>query len=385
MKILMLSIFAPHFFNWTEQLKDSGHEIYWLDVFDSNTKVEKIDFVQQIIGWRYKWDYPGRYFIKKRFSILNNWINKVNQRDLAVLFEKIILDLEPDIVHSFVLQSGAYPINKVMQNYPNIPWVYSSWGSDLFYRSKDERELLRIKEVLPNISYLFTDCKRDFQIALENGFNGAYLGAFPGGGGYDLESYRKFEKRYNDRNIILIKGYQGVQGKCNIVLEALRGMQPELSEFEIIVFGANSLVNNFVREHRLDTWENFRLLNFIPHKSVMRFLGASRVYIGNSISDGMPNTLLEAIVMKTYPIQSNPGGATAELVEDGKGGLLIEDPSDPDEISEKIIRVLKHPEKIKKEIAYNNRKVRPLLDRKKIKKQILNNYNRIEEELKTIE
>lgn len=68
MKILMVSIFAPHFFNWTEQLKGSGHEIYWLDVFDSNTEVEKIDFAQQITGWRYKWDFPGRYFLKKKSS-----------------------------------------------------------------------------------------------------------------------------------------------------------------------------------------------------------------------------------------------------------------------------------------------------------------------------
>ena len=50
----MLSIFAPHFFNWTEQLRDSGHEIYWLDIKDSNTHVKQIDFVEQIIGWRYK-------------------------------------------------------------------------------------------------------------------------------------------------------------------------------------------------------------------------------------------------------------------------------------------------------------------------------------------
>ena len=54
MKILMVSIFSNHFFNWVKQLKNSEHDIYWLDVFDSNTKVKQIDFVKQITGWRYK-------------------------------------------------------------------------------------------------------------------------------------------------------------------------------------------------------------------------------------------------------------------------------------------------------------------------------------------
>ena len=55
-------------------------------------------------------------------------------------------------------------------------------------------------------------------------------------------------------------------------------------------------------------------------------MGKSLIYIGNSISDGMPNTLLEAIVMGVFPIQSNPGGVTEEIIKDGVNGLLINNP-----------------------------------------------------------
>ena len=48
----MVSIFSSHFFNWVKQLESSGHQIYWLDVYDSNTKVKEIEFVEKIIGWR---------------------------------------------------------------------------------------------------------------------------------------------------------------------------------------------------------------------------------------------------------------------------------------------------------------------------------------------
>jgi glycosyltransferase involved in cell wall biosynthesis len=65
-------------------------------------------------------------------------------------------------------------------------------------------------------------------------------------------------------------------------------------------------------------------------------MGESLIYIGNSISDGMPNTLLEALTMGAFPIQSNPGGVTEEIIENGKNGFLINNPESILEI-EKII------------------------------------------------
>ena len=116
----MLSIFSPHFFNWTQQLENSGHEIYWLDVYDSNTKVEKIDFVQQITGWRYKWDYPGRYFFKSKAPGLTKLVNRVNERKLEEVFEEKLREIQPDVVHSFVMFIACYPILKVMKKYPRL-------------------------------------------------------------------------------------------------------------------------------------------------------------------------------------------------------------------------------------------------------------------------
>ena len=53
----------------------------------------------------------------------------------------------------------------------------------------------------------------------------------------------------------------------------------------------------------------------LSHSDILTIMGKSLLYIGNSISDGMPNTLLEAIVMGAFPIQSNPGKVTEEIIE----------------------------------------------------------------------
>lgn len=70
-------------------------------------------------------------------------------------------------------------------------------------------------------------------------------------------------------------------------------------------------------------------------------MGQSIVYIGNNISDGIPNTVLEAMIMGAFPIQSNPGGATAEIIEEGNNGFLIHNPEDIEEIKKLILKRFK--------------------------------------------
>lgn len=384
MKILMISMSSNHFFRWTEQLRDSGHEVHWIDVFDSNIKVEKIDFTHQIIGWRNKINYPGRYFIKAKFPQIHNLINKINQRDLATQVEKSIYEIQPDIVHSFILQSAATPLLEIMNKFPNIKWVYSAWGNDLYFRQQNKVDCEKIKITLPKIDYMFADCNRDFIVAQKLGFKGEYLGTFPTGGGYDFGIYDHHTTLFDKRYTILIKGYQGKLGRCNNVLKAISELKKELRNFNITVFGGNNAVDEFVQDSELKTWNNFSLLYNIPHLEVLKLMGKSMIYIGNNISDGLPNTLLESIIMGAFPIQSNPGGATAEYIENGNNGLLIENPEDVNEIKNLIIEAIKNKKSLKRGVEYNFKFIKPKLEREYIKTQVLEKYKFMDWQLNSV-
>jgi hypothetical protein len=381
MKILMLSIFSPHFINWTEQLKGSGHQIYWLDVFDSNTKVKQIYFVEQIIGWRYKWDYPGRYFLKKNTPTLSRIINIFNERDLVEAFKEKLKEIQPDVVHSFVMHQAVFPIYEIMRANPKIKWVYSSWGSDLYFYENKGHAGRNIKKVMPRLDFMFSDCKRDYEIARRNGFTGEFLGVYPGGGGYDFEKTDELMKPLSERNIILIKGYQGKHGRCIEVLKAIQNIKFSLNDKKIVVFGAHSEVLDFASQTDLWFKDELEIFNKIPHYQVIELMGKAVIYIGNNISDGMPNTLLEAIIMECFPIQSNPGGATAELIAHGKNGLLIENPEDAEEIKGLIKEALNNEVKLKAAIKHNSTHIKPCLEREYIRKQVVEKYNAIEEQI----
>lgn len=378
----MVSIFAPHFFNWTEQLKDSGHEVYWLDVFDSNTRVEQIEFVYQIIGWRYKWNYPGRYFIKKNSPGLNRLINRFNERDLKAVLENKIQEIKPDVVHSFVMYLATTPVFEVMKNHSEIKWIYSSWGSDLYYYQNKSKHLKEMNLVFPELDFMFSDCHRDFLLACEHGFKQKFLGVFPGRGGFNFKISDPLITPFKERNTFLIKGYQGKHGRCIPVLEAILKLKTELKNYKIVVFGADIEVVEFVENSETKNWNNLVVLRKISELEVLKLMGQSLIYIGNSLSDGMPNTLLEAIIMGAFPIQSNPGGATAELIEDGRNGFLIEDPDDVDVIRGLIKMALSDEDRLKNAVAYNLQNIKPKYERNFIKEKVLMQYNLVEEQIK---
>ena len=336
----MVSIPSLHFFRWASQLEDSGHEVFWFDSTGMSAKVPRIDWMEQNAGWKLKWNYPARTFIKNKFPRLYRFIQSFNENKIEVEFEKYLQQIQPDVVHSFALYLSCTPILKVMLNYPDLKWIYSSWGSDLYYFQQQEAYLKDIKAVLPRVNYLFTDCQRDYEIAKKWGFQGEFLGVFPGGGGFDLERMQQYKLPFEKRKTILIKGFQGRSGRAIPVLQAIMELKAELQAYTIQVFGSDTATFDFLKNAPLNNWDNFVVTGKITQHAVWKLMGESLIYIGNSNSDGMPNTLLEAICMDVFPIQSNPGGATAEIIQDGVNGLLIEDCESVKEIRERIKKAL---------------------------------------------
>ena len=377
MRILLVSVFSNHMFNWVLQLKQSGYDIHWIDVHDANTYVQRIDFVDQTVKWKRRLEYPGRFWIKKHFPKADNLLEKYNNRSFLSVFRKKFEEFQPDVVQSFELHSACVPILEIMKNNPRVKWIYSVWGNDMFYYQDDPAKLQEIKDVLPRVDYMFADCTRDYKIATKYGFKGEYLGTFPGGGGYELEYLKRYLCDFDTRKIILVKGYEHVFGRAISIMEAVLKIREALSEYEIVVFAATGKLQEFLKKPEFQNMKNLRVYGKIGRGEVLQLMGKSIIYIGNSISDGTPNTLLEAIIMECFPIQSDPGTATSEIIKDGVNGFLIKDPLAPSEIASHILSALKNPILMKQGIAYNTGNIKPKLERKTIQKKVIKAYQKI--------
>ncbi|MFT5751897.1 MAG: hypothetical protein ACI86L_001405 [Dokdonia sp.] len=381
MKILMVSMNSIHFRRWSEQLRDSGHDLYWFDIRDQGY-APSLSFMTQITGWKKGFlKNKGRSFLKQKAPKLFAALSDRFDTPVAEAFEAAVLDITPDLVHSFALYVSCGPILEVMQRHAAIKWGYSSWGSDLYYFQNIAAYRTQIEAVLPRMEYLMTDCQRDAQIARAYGFKGTHLGVFPGGGGFDIANLASLRQDFKNRKVILVKGNQNRSGRALVVLEALDGIGSLLSEYTVVVFGAEdarvlAYGQHGIKKHGIPHIEVHGLQE---HNDILTAMCRAKIYIGNSNSDGMPNTLLEAICCGAFPIQSNPGGATAELIKVGMNGFLIEDCEDVSALQELLAKALKAGDLLEEGVRYNDEHIRPLLERKEVRDQVLIAYTKIGE------
>lgn len=377
MKILLISLNSIHAARWIENLEESGHDLYWYDILGRG-QIETKGTVNQILNTsKRKLPYiKGEFWLSKKLPNFYRLIFPYLATTENEVLEKIIKEINPDIIHSFEMQSCSYPIIKTMYKFTEIKWIYSCWGSDLFYYQNIKRHNIKIKKALSRINFIHTDCLRDYQIAKDLGFKGKHIGIIPGGTGYKLKELENLKLDFSKRKIILVKGYQHQFGRSINVVKALQQCLPALSEFEVVLFGAHQQVIEYIKQNNLPFVTFGR--NDLSQNQVMQLMGKSLLYIGNSISDGMANTLLEAIVMGAFPIQSNPGNVSAEIIENGINGLLIEDPENVDLISGLINQAIENQEMLRNAYKINEKIAEEKLEYKVNQQKVLNIYRNLE-------
>lgn len=379
MKILMVSIPNHHFFQWVNQLENSGHEVYWFDISDSGFQSDRIKWVNQIQGWKLKWDFPGRKMLKSKLPKVYQNIRKFNERSEAIFFKKLLDEIKPEVVHSFAMQLSCIPILQIMKEYSSTKWIYSSWGSDIFLYERLGITTAQFQETLQRVNYLITDCKRDYQIALKNNFKNSLLGVYMGNGGLEID--KSFILNLNERNILLIKGYEDGIGKALKIIEAIESLSPLLFEnLEIIIYSADIPVKESVENSNYFKRLNVKVIErgqFVSNDLLLKMMGKSVLHVANSISDGLPTSCVEAMGMGAFPLQSNPGNVSEEVVTHGKNGYLIENPLDSNEIAKWIESALKNSELRQSAQQYNTNFVDENYNRKALKKQIIKMYESI--------
>ncbi|MEQ6123908.1 glycosyltransferase [Pseudotenacibaculum sp. MALMAid0570] len=383
MKILFVCQQYIHSARWINQLKDSHHEVYVFDCLDREIHPD-LRWTTYKENWsQRKLPYiKGEDRLRKKKPVFYEKIESYLQVTASEKLIEFIKEIQPDLIHSLEMQSETYPLLKVREK-KSFRWAYSSWGSDIYHYQNNARHVKKIRNVLKQVDYFFSDNSRDISLAKNHGFSGHFMPIFPGGGGYEFQHYKKYIQPVNERKTILIKGYHHWAGRALYVLEALESILGELIKYEIYVYSAHQIVIDKIKELNTKYSLNIQYSSRneeLSHEDLLEQFGRATIAIGNSVTDGIPNTLLESIICGAFPIQSNPGGVTEDHITDGVNGLLITNPEDITEIAEKIKKALNHKELIEKAFEINQEKAKQL-DYKSIKSKVLDSYKKIEEEI----
>lgn len=253
------------------------------------------------------------YSIKFQYKYLGLplWLadRLLGKRILGRLIRKSVAAHNPDFVHALELQNAGYSCLRAFKK--GVPkgtkLISTNWGSDIYWFQRFPRHEKKLRRLLEVSDYYSAECQRDVNLALELGFMGKVMPIIPNSGALLDEDLNREKLPTSERSTISVKGYQSWVGRANVALKALEHMSEELRGWRIVVFSANFQVLRLAKRiaKRTGLVIEAHGKGKLTRQEVLGILAESKIYIGISQSDGVSTTLLEAMAMGAFPVQTS--------------------------------------------------------------------------------
>ena len=280
-----------------------------------------------------------------------------------------------DFVHALELNHAGYIASKASRFglATNTRIISTNWGSDIYWFQKYQRHQKQIKELMNISNFYSAECHRDLALATKYGFEGEFLEVSPNAGGIPNEFLSRNLVPTSNRTVILVKGYESFVGRASIALAVISKIANELKDYEVIVYSANRKTIRSVQRIKNETQLNIRSIpkKRLTHSEMLDLFGKARVYVGVSLSDGISTSLLEAMTMGTFPIQTNTSCAE-EWIEDGVTGKLVE--PDQEAVKNSLLQALENDSLVDQASVTNRQVIENRCNEEKIKLKSLKFY-----------
>lgn len=152
----------------------------------------------------------------------------------------------------------------------------------------------------------------------------------------------KAKKKLDERDNLI--GYIGALSKVKGVpnlLEAIPQVLARKSDVEFVIGGDGQLraeIEGYLDKESLIG--KVKLLGWIPHDELPKYLNELKLLILPSYTEGLPNIILEAMACGT-PVLATAVGAIPDVIRNGETGFIMENNS-PECIARNVIRALTH-------------------------------------------
>ena len=365
---------------------DSSHSARWLSQF----KDQSVDFTlipstpnrkvhPTIRGLVLNNSSSATYGLSRTLKLLTIPIWSLDlilgNRLRGLIVSYISKKYKSDYIHALELNHAGYIASKasIFGLAENTRIITTNWGSDIYWFQKYERHQKQITELMKASHLYSAECHRDLALATKYGFEGKFLDVAPNAGGIPSEFLSRDLVPPSGRSIILVKGYETFVGRASIALAAISEISNELKDYEVILYSANRKTIRSVRRIREETYLNIRAIpkKRLTHSEMLNLFGKARAYVGVSLSDGISTSLLEAMAMGAFPIQTNTSCAD-EWIVDGITGELIE--PNQEEVKNSLRQALNSDSLVDQASVINRQKIATECNEEQIKLKSLKFY-----------
>lgn len=250
------------------------------------------------------------------------------ERLRGLLVRRLIDNLKPDLIHAIEFQHAGYVLLRALATpfSGKSPLIMTSnYGSDIYWFQRFPNHKRKVSTLLKISDHYTSECKRDISLAKELGFDGVST-LIPNTGGISekLITGLQNHSEASSRRLLLIKGYHNKFGQALQAVCSLYRLRKRLASLEVVSISTN-LITAFALlwlKNMSGLRVTFHLKGVLAHEEVLTLMSRSRIYIGLSKSDGISTSLLEAMAMGAFPIQTGTSCAS-EWISDGTSGAIV--------------------------------------------------------------
>ena len=375
-KILFVAFpFSIHTARWMNLAEQVGWEIHFFPSMDFqplHSQLSKRVIVHHPFYLSQSHNSnPVKGFVAKGMRA----ISRLGRQTQASRLENVIRRINPDIIHSLESQHAGYLVSDVkkVSTFRFPCWFHSTWGIDLHFFGTEPGHKERLSVMLKGIDVLLVEGLRDEALARNMGFEKKLYIFGSVGGGFRIPEQAL--KNPSQRRLILVKGTQDVIRRGLIARQGSGRAADALSEYEIVVYSANDVTRAAVRRMAENNGLNIRVLPEVSHEEMLTLNASARLNICVNLSDGVPNAMLEAMMMGAFPIQSETSMAEDWIIN-GQSGFIVP-AEDPVALEHAIRLALTDNGLVDRAYLMNRTKIQNELNVDKITKEVTLMYNSV--------
>ena len=297
---------------------------------------------------------------------------------------RVIKQWRPHVIHTLGLVQGGEIYYSARQRYglEGIgKWVLQTrGGSDLTLPHLDPERKKQLAEMLRSADQIVCDNEVDLRIARELGARDTQIASIapvPGTGGLDIDGLRqRWHGPPSERRVIVWpKAYDSAWGKMLGVFEALKLCWDRIQPCEIHMLSMDA-------DSRMWFWtlpEAIRQASHtharVPRAEVLQLMPRARVMLAPALTDGVPNSLYEAMACGAFPIVS-PLETIFPVVE-SEQNVLFARTLYPHEIAAALTRAMTDDALVDAAASRNLEVVRRVASRETIRPRIIEYYEKL--------
>lgn len=328
-KILLIGMLnSVHFANWLERIQYIDHEIYLYpsrqyerihpkiaEMQRNNKSIHIITLIPVLkLSVYIEYLFDTRWF---------QWLNIFSRESRL---KRLLKKGSFSKIHALEIQHAAYLLCEALpkeRSYNNL--IITNWGSDIYFYGKFESHAEKIRKCLALANFYSAECRRDYELARQFGFQGVELPLVPNSTTF-LESH--FNQEFmvpSQRHQIIMKCYGGTFGYGEMLLSIANDLllsQKSLSVFAYSV--TEELIDQaeYLKKVYVERFNYTTVKSPVSHEEILHEFARSRVYIGASKSDGISTSFLEALASGAFPIQTSTSCAK-EWVDSGAHAGIV--------------------------------------------------------------